>query len=155
METGVIETDITDHFPTFLISDSTDTSSHSTTTTIHKRVFNEPSITKFRQLLLGANWELIKETKNPNDSYNLFLKLFTREYNSAFPKRKFNIKAKTLLSPWMSKGLLKSSKKKQKLYEKFLKNKTHQNEKKYKGYKNLFEKIKHLSRKTIIKIKYN
>ena len=42
----------------------------------------------------------------------------------------------------MTKGLLKSSKKKQKLYDKFLKKKTFSNEKIYKTYKNLFEIIK-------------
>ena len=51
-------------------------------------------------------------------------------------------KIKDLNSPWMSKGLKKSSKLKQKLYIKFLKNKTTQNETIYKNYKNLFEKIK-------------
>ena len=47
----------------------------------------------------------------------------------------------------MTKGLLKSSKKKQKLYDKFLKNKTYQNEINYKNYKNLFETLKFKSKK--------
>ena len=47
----------------------------------------------------------------------------------------------------MTKGLLKSSKKKQKLYDKFLKKKTFSNEKIYKTYKNLFEIIKFKSKK--------
>ena len=42
----------------------------------------------------------------------------------------------------MTKGLLKSFKKKQKLYDKFLKNKTYQNEINYKNYKNVFETLK-------------
>ena len=42
----------------------------------------------------------------------------------------------------MSKGLKKSSKLKQKLYIKFLKNNTNRNEEIYKNFKNLFEKIK-------------
>ena len=37
------------------------------------------------------------------------------------PKVKIKIKPKNLLSPWISKGILKSSKRKQKLYDKFLK----------------------------------
>ena len=45
-------------------------------------------------------------------------------------------------SPWISKGLKKSSKKKQKLYIKFLKTKTLEDEFKYKTYKSLFEKLK-------------
>ena len=48
------------------------------------------------------------------------------------------IKIKTLLDPWMSKGLQRSLKKKQKLYDKFLKNRIDQNKRRYKDYKSFF-----------------
>ena len=47
------------------------------------------------------------------------------------------------------KGLQKSSKKKQKLHDKFLKSKTNKNEKKYKTYKSLFVIPKEKSKKII------
>ena len=47
----------------------------------------------------------------------------------------------------MFKGLLKSSKRKQKLYEKFLKKRTSRNESIYKAYKSLFESLKKKSKK--------
>ena len=47
----------------------------------------------------------------------------------------------------MTKGLQKSSKRKQKLYDKFLKSKTNENEKKYKTYNSLFEILKENSKK--------
>ena len=47
----------------------------------------------------------------------------------------------------MSKGLQKSSKKKQKPYDRFLKNRTDQNEKRYKDYRSLFELLKEKSKK--------
>ena len=47
----------------------------------------------------------------------------------------------------MTKGLLKSSKRKQKLYEKFMKKRTSQNESIYKVYKSLFESLKKKSKK--------
>ena len=50
-------------------------------------------------------------------------------------------------SPWITKGIAKSSKKKQKLYEKFLKNRTPINDETYKTYKNLFEITKKTSKK--------
>ena len=43
--------------------------------------------------------------------------------------------------------MAKPSKKKQKLYERFLKKRTPQNEQKYKNYKNLFETIKKKAKK--------
>ena len=53
----------------------------------------------------------------------------------------------------MSKGLLKSSKKKQRLYDKFLKNRTDQNEKRYEDYKSLFEILNEKSKKLFCKTK--
>ena len=50
-------------------------------------------------------------------------------------------------SPWFTVGLRKSSRKKQKLYEKFLKNRTWKNEKHYLIYKKHFEKIKLTAKK--------
>ena len=45
------------------------------------------------------------------------------------------------MNPWVIKEIVKSSKKKQSLYEKYLKKLTPENEKIYKNYKNLFESI--------------
>ena len=57
------------------------------------------------------------------------------------------VKFKSYQSPWITKGIVKSSKKKQKLYEKFLNNRTPKKEETHKTYKNLFETIKTRSKK--------
>ena len=57
------------------------------------------------------------------------------------------MKNKDLNSPWITKGIKKSSKRKQRLYEKFLKNRTEKHELAYKTYKRLFESIKKHSKK--------
>ena len=93
------------------------------------------------------NWELVIENKNTEHSFNAFQEMFSRAYNKAFPKKEVIIKQKTLKSPWITKSLLKSSKRKQRLYEIYLKNKSYQNEKRYKAYKNLFEKVKQKAKK--------
>ena len=49
--------------------------------------------------------------------------------------------AKIIKNPWITKGIKKLSKRKQKLYEKFLKTEI-KNEKLYKSYKSLFESVK-------------
>ena len=56
------------------------------------------------------------------------------------------MKTKDLETPWMSLGLKKSSRRKQKLYVKFLKSKTTESEDEYKSYKNIFEKLKKKSK---------
>ena len=52
---------------------------------------------------------------------------------------------KSLCSPWITKGIAKSSKTKQKLYKKYLKSRTNETETAYKLYKNLFESIRRRS----------
>ena len=83
-----------------------------------------------------------------NNAYNEFLRIFLRLYNEGFPKQKIKIKQKSFNSPWMTKGLVKSSKKKQKLCEKFLKNRNPEKELNYKQYKTFFESLKKKSKKS-------
>ena len=63
-------------------------------------------------------------------------------------------------SPWITNGIKKSSKRKQRLYEDFLKNWNENNELEYKTYKKLFESTKKHSKKlhfsnVILKYKHN
>ena len=75
---------------------------------------------------------------------------------SLFQKKEIEIKSKYLNTPWITKGIRKSSKRKQRLYEKYLKIRSKENEKTYKTHKNLFERIKKkMRRKIIIEIKSN
>ena len=99
----------------------------------------------------NINWDQLLPKNAPNDAYDIFLNVFSDLYDIAFPKKEIEIKTKLLNTPWITKGLRKSSKRKQRLYEKFLKNRTLENEKTYKTYKNLFEKIKKHA-KTITKV---
>ena len=46
---------------------------------------------------------------------------FISVYENFFPNVEVRIKTKSLHSPWIAKGIAKSSKRKQKLYEKYLK----------------------------------
>lgn len=113
---------MTDHFPTFLITKSITPDNIPTKHTIYKRQINENSIQQFRYLLINfVNWELVLQSRDADNAYELFLAQFCKQYNKAFPVKKFYINSKSILSPWITKGLLKSSRKKQKLYEKFLK----------------------------------
>ena len=52
-----------------------------------------------------------------------------------------------MTSPWITQGLKKSSKRKQYLYDKYLKQRNDKNEKAYKMYKSWFEKLKLQSKK--------
>ena len=75
-------------------------------------------------------------------------------------KVKVRIKTKSLHSPWITRGIVKSSKRKQKLHEKYLKRRTNDTETAYKLYKNLFESIKRRAKQNyysekLLRFKYN
>ena len=59
-----------------------------------------------------------------------------------FPKTKLKIKSNNKANLWITKGIAKSSKRRQKLYEKFLKNRSIESENIYKHYRKLFETMK-------------
>ena len=88
---------------------------------IIKRNINKESIKYFKTIFNSTDWDLLTQTSSANDSYNIFLERFIKIYDQAFAERKSEIKQKNLSSLWISKGLKKSLKRKQCLYETFLK----------------------------------
>ena len=94
----------------------------------------------FKSLFYSIDLKLVIQTLPPNNSYNSFLKKFAQIFDQGFPEGKIEIKPKNLVSPWITRDFRKPLRKKQSLYEKFLKNS--KNEEAYKMYKNLFEKLK-------------
>ena len=66
---------------------------------------------------------------------DVFLITDTTIYNDCFPLKKVKVKNVTLSKPWITKGLLKSVRKKNLLYKRFLANPTPYREKLYKSYK--------------------
>ena len=92
IQTGIIKTDISDHFPIFLVTNTSDVDEFSDTTTIHKRFINNETIQYFRTLLNNVTWEEVENTDCPESAYNTFLDKFQVIYDQAFPKT--NIKTK-------------------------------------------------------------
>ena len=71
--------------------------------------------------------------------YNIFIDKFLKKYDEAFPLPKI-MKTRNLNNPSITKGIKKSSRKKLRVYEKFLKIKNIKRLETYKQYKTLFEK---------------
>ena len=82
------------------------------------------------------NWSEVRESSDPSSGYDIFLSKYTEIYNYCFPLKKVKIKNNGLTMPWISKALLKSIKKKNILYRRFLSNPTSTREIGYKNYKN-------------------
>ena len=152
--TGIVKSDISDHFPIFLIT-SVQFFNNQNKRTTKKREINEKSKQYFMEILNEVNWKHLYSLTDTNLAYEYFLRTFKGLYNHAFPIKEVSLKLKTVFNPCITKGLQKSSKRKQKLYDKFLKSRTNKIEKKYKAYKFLFEILKEKSKKFYYSRKLN
>ena len=106
------------------------------------------------------DWAELKKCEDPNEVYKHFFERFISVYDNFFSKVKVWIKTKSLHNPWIMKGIAKSSKRKQKFYEKYLKRRTNDTETTCKLYKNLSESIKRRSKQNyysekLSRFKYN
>ena len=73
---------------------------------------------------------------DPSRAYELFVGKYTTIYDKCFPLRKMKAKRFNLRKPWFTKGLAKSIRKKNMLYQSFLNNPNSSNENAYKSYRN-------------------
>ena len=127
MHSGIIAADISGQFPIFLNSKGLMLDSSNEPIHITKREINDKYIAYFQTLLSINDWKHVLNEDSPNNAYNEFARTFLGLYNEEFSKRKIKIKQKRFNSPWMAKGLVKSSKNKEILYENFLKNRNPEN----------------------------
>ena len=120
IKTGIIKSDVSDHFPICFFIPSGKVSAENEIVYIYKRIINDETIEAFTQNLYENNLKDIKSIRNPNDAYSIFLEKFRTMYDKHSLK-KIKLKTKHLKSPWITAGIKKSSKRKQRLYTKFLK----------------------------------
>ena len=80
---------------------------------------NEYNVNQFKEKVTAVNWSELKGFNGPNQSYQTFHSKFTQIYNTNFANKQ--IKQKNFRNkPSLSKGILKSIKRKNKLYKRFL-----------------------------------
>ena len=114
LKKGIIKSDVSDHFPVFvsLCSPSKIHKEHRKIA-VHKRVIHNTNLMAFKTDLHNVNRNSINYSSETNSKYETFFKIFSELYEKHFPLKDFQIKAKDLQTPWISKGLKKLSKPKQ------------------------------------------
>ena len=127
----IIEADISDHFRIFFIFECVVDSTEAREEFIYKWNYSGNSKENFKQKLREVNLNEVKQFNNANESYTKFSEIYISLYKECFPKFKTRLNQRKNLSPWITKGIKKSSKRKQK-YEKFLKKRNAFNETAYK-----------------------
>ena len=131
--TGILHSDITDHYPIFHISH--DHLSYSENHYIKRRISSPDNIMKFSNTLNEHNWDHVLSNEDPQSAYSAFMKDYVDIYNSCFPIKNIKIGYKTR-KPWLSEGLKKSIKTKNKMYHKHRKSGNKKHECLYKQYRN-------------------
>ena len=145
-KTGIIKSDISDHFPIFFVEDCSILIKETKERFIFRRDLSDISVEKFKYKLCTVSWDSITNSSDTNKAYDNFIEVFSSLYDEYFPKKKIKLKPQKYNNPWITKEIKKSTKRKEKLYEKFLKNRNEKNEKLYKSYKSLFESVRRKSK---------
>ena len=144
-KTTIIKSDVSHHFLICIFIPSTNLFTKNDVIYQYKRIINDEKTEAFLQNLYQYDRNTIKTHQDANEAYNNFILTFCTIYDTFFPMNKMKIKTKDLESQWITKGIKRSSKKKQRLYLKLTK---HENMiKEYQNYKKLFESLKKRSKK--------
>ena len=137
MSCQIVNTDFQINFLFFSYTDEEIVFNSKGEETIFKRKINDQSILTFKNILSNCNWEALYSENCAEIAYNKLLKIWSKSYDTTFPEIQIKVHTKTLLSAWITEGIQKSLRKKQKLYKKFLKKQSYN----FENTKNVFKKI--------------
>ena len=135
---GIIITDISDHLPVFITTDLKLHRNNIDTPETEVRQFNAENMKCFKSELGKVDWENLCSEGDANKSYKCFIDKFNSLYDKCFLKSKkvLSKRVNKIKSPWLSYGLLKCIRRKNRLYKKFLRKPTEINMETYKKYRN-------------------
>ena len=135
---GLIISDISDQLPIFSIVFGDYLRKDSNSFTI--RDTRAKRVNEFRRKLQNTkrdSCDQANNAKDPNTAYNVFIDKYTGLFDTCFPFK--TIKGKTLNTfrkPWLTKSLLRSINKKNKLFKQYLWHRSNEKFFKYKTYTN-------------------
>ena len=117
LEKGILKSNVSDHSPIFFSIQLTKEKLQESVLKIQKNVLSvTQSLSSFKEQLSLFHWRHIVFNGIEwyvNEIYDMFLRTMTDICNANFHIRGYIFKNKDIKSPWISKGLKKSSKKRQ------------------------------------------
>ena len=139
---GVVSSGISDHHATFLTLEHK-IKAEKGANTFQKRELKAANISLLKETLIQTDWSPITNIQNPVMAYNNFFQTSYEIFNTKCPivTKKSRNKRDIPLHPWMTKGLLVSRKKKEKLLTEKLKLKTLEAKANFYEYKKIYEKL--------------
>jgi hypothetical protein len=144
---GVILTDFSDHFMTFVQINNCVYSNNKEF--ILTRDFSNAKIDNFRDNLRNIRWNNVVSFQDANVCYNNFWNDFSLLYNLHFPVKKVTFNRNVhRVNPYMTIGLLISRRRKIELHKKALRN--HEHTMYYRSYRNIYNAVLKQSKKLYI-----
>ena len=136
--TGILYSDITDHYPVFHVDYSSKIKTQDTV--IKRRIFSPSNIAKFSSSLCNHDWNHVLQNNDPQVAYSLFMNDYIDMYNSSFPMKSIKFGYKTRKT-WLSEGMKNSIKIKNRLYRRQKRTGNPEHESNYKIYRNKLNSI--------------
>ena len=138
---GIIYSDLSDHLPIFVIVRGIEKLNKSYQEIPLFRKMTQENIQNLQCDLEKESWENVLSCSDVNEAYKLFLEKIHNYLDRNIPKEKNKNKSKTPRNPWITRGILRSIKKRNKLYKINLENPSQNNLTKYKNYRNKLTSI--------------
>ena len=137
--TGTLVSDISDHFPTFIIFKNPHKLNNVSRPMI--RIYNKWNNNNFRNMILKTNWQNeVNHLTDVDTAYDKILLGITTAYYDSFPLVKMSKRAYSNKS-WMTDDLKRSSRIKNQLYKKWISTNNLQDKTKYLDCKRAFNKL--------------
>ena len=145
---GVFTYDVSDHLPIFLISSEV-TFNNINKDGINKfRKENTQTILALNEDLANEEWVDIFREKDVNKAYANFMHKLTYYYDKNIPLVKSKQHNKKIKNPWITQGILRSIKTRNRLYKLYISKPSEHTLEKYKQYRNKLTNIIRMSKKT-------
>lgn len=155
IDSGVLITDLSDHFPIFLTSYQKSlvypSKHNSNSTTKQTRQLKSDNIRGLNNNLSIIQWNDVYHESNCEAAYQVFHDKLSNIYNIHCPIKSTKLsKRKTPRKPWITPGLVKSIHTKDKLYKKYITNRNPENKTNYNKYRNTLNSLLRISKKNHI-----
>jgi hypothetical protein len=145
--TGVITTDISDHFTTFAQLPNKTATQHKTPS-ISKRNITPENLNNFKTSLRAISWNNVLALDNVDDSFNTFWDLFKELYELHFPVTQIRFNRNIhQINKHMTRGLLISRKRKEALHSAAVATRSEEDLLTYRTYRNICNSLLKLSKK--------
>ena len=96
-KTGIMKSDISDHFPIFFVTDHNIHTKETKESFIFRRDLFDISVEKSKYKLGTVSWDSIANSSGTNKAYDNFIEIFSSLYDECFPKRKLNQNLKSTI----------------------------------------------------------